>query len=109
MHCGADPFRHMQKPWAYEDGVTLFFTRTDRRVKNAYIDSFNGRFRDERLTMNEHWFSSKCHARTAMNCAEWSTVLSGAVARLLKFPRMTTKVKSATCETPDSWAHAPIR
>ena len=26
------------------------------RLKNAYIESFNGRFRDECL--NEHWFTS---------------------------------------------------
>jgi putative transposase len=30
--------------------------------KNAYIESFNGRLRDECL--NEHWFISLAHART---------------------------------------------
>lgn len=29
--------------------------------QNAYIESFNGRFRDECL--NEHWFTSMAHAR----------------------------------------------
>jgi transposase InsO family protein len=29
--------------------------------QNAYIESFNGRLRDERL--NEHWFTSLDHAR----------------------------------------------
>jgi len=30
-------------------------------VENAYIESFNGRFRDECL--NEHWFLTMAHAR----------------------------------------------
>lgn len=30
--------------------------------QNAYIESFNGRLRDECL--NEHWFTSIAHART---------------------------------------------
>jgi putative transposase len=29
--------------------------------QNAYIESFNGRFRDE--CINEHWFTSMAHAR----------------------------------------------
>jgi putative transposase len=47
--------------WAYEVGVTLSFIRPGRPVENAYIESFNGRFRDECL--NEHWFVSMRHAR----------------------------------------------
>jgi len=31
------------------------------KVENAYIESFNGRFRDECL--NEHWFMTMAHAR----------------------------------------------
>ena len=30
-------------------------------LPNAYVESFNGRFRDECL--NEHWFLSLAHAR----------------------------------------------
>jgi putative transposase len=33
-----------------------FFITPGRPIENAYIDSFNGRFRDECL--NEHWFLS---------------------------------------------------
>ena len=32
------------------------------RYQNAYIESFNGRLRDECL--NEHWFPSLLHARS---------------------------------------------
>ena len=47
--------------WAYRRGVTLHFIRPGEPVENAYIESFNGKFRDECL--NEHWFTSLAHAR----------------------------------------------
>jgi putative transposase len=47
--------------WAYEHGVRLNFIRPGKPVENAYIESFNGRFRDECL--NEHWFVTLAHAR----------------------------------------------
>lgn len=47
--------------WAYEVGITLSFIRPGKPVENAYIESFNGRFRDECL--NEHWFVSLRHAK----------------------------------------------
>jgi putative transposase len=47
--------------WAYKMGVTLNFIRPGKPVDNAYIESFNGRFRDECL--NEHWFLTMAHAR----------------------------------------------
>lgn len=47
--------------WAYETGVMLSFIRPGKPAENAYIESFNGRFRDECL--NEHWFVSMSHAR----------------------------------------------
>jgi putative transposase len=33
--------------WAYEHHVQLSFIRPGKPVENAYIESFNGRFRDE--------------------------------------------------------------
>ncbi|MBU9470430.1 IS3 family transposase [Burkholderia multivorans] len=53
--------------WAYEAGVTLSFVRPGKPVENAYIESFNGRFRDECL--NEHWFVSMRHAKRLIE--EW--------------------------------------
>jgi putative transposase len=47
--------------WAYEHRVRLNFIRPGKPVENAYIESFNGRFRDECL--NEHWFLTIAHAR----------------------------------------------
>jgi putative transposase len=47
--------------WAYTHGVRLSFIRPGKPIENAYIESFNGRFRDECL--NEHWFVAMSDAR----------------------------------------------
>ena len=47
--------------WAYRHGVRLDFITPGKPVENAYIESFNGKFRDECL--NQHWFLSLPDAR----------------------------------------------
>ena len=47
--------------WAYQHQVQLHFIEPGKPVQNAYIESFNGKLRDECL--NEHWFSTVSHAR----------------------------------------------
>jgi putative transposase len=47
--------------WAYENGVTLHFIRPGKPVDNAFVESFNGKFRDECL--NENWFLDLDDAR----------------------------------------------
>ncbi|WP_210397366.1 integrase core domain-containing protein, partial [Motiliproteus sediminis] len=47
--------------WAYRHGVELKLIQAGKPTQNAYIESFNGKFRDECL--NEHWFTSLPHAR----------------------------------------------
>jgi putative transposase len=47
--------------WAYEHGVTPLLIQPGKPTQNAYIESFNGKFRDECL--NEHWFRSLHHAK----------------------------------------------
>jgi transposase InsO family protein len=48
--------------WAHARGVRLFLIEPGKPNQNAYIESFNGRLRDECL--NEHWFVSLAHAKT---------------------------------------------
>ena len=48
--------------WAHKQGVTLRLIEPGKPNQNAYIESFNGRLRDECL--NEHWFTTLAHART---------------------------------------------
>ena len=47
--------------WAYRNGVALHFIDPGKPVQNAFIESFNGRFRDECL--NQSWFTSLEDAR----------------------------------------------
>jgi putative transposase len=42
--------------WAYEHEIALAFSRPGKPTDNAYIESFNGSFRDE--CSNMHWFLS---------------------------------------------------
>ena len=53
--------------WAYENKVTLDFSRPGKPTDNAFIESFNGSFRDECL--NAHWFMSLEDARKKIE--EW--------------------------------------
>jgi putative transposase len=46
---------------AYWDHVTLDLSRPGKPTDNGYIESFNGRFRQECL--NDHWFLSLDDAR----------------------------------------------
>jgi putative transposase len=48
--------------WAYARGVQLQFIEPGKPVQNAYVESFNGKIRDECL--NEHWFVALDEARS---------------------------------------------
>lgn len=50
--------------WAHAHGVRLFLIEPGKPNQNAYIESFNGRLRDECL--NEHWFVSLAHAKSVI-------------------------------------------
>ena len=50
--------------WAITSGVQLCFIRPGRPVENGFIESFNGRLRDECL--NVEWFSSLEDARAKL-------------------------------------------
>lgn len=50
--------------WAHRNGITLRPIEPGKPNQNAYIESFNGRLRDECL--NEHWFTSLEHARAVI-------------------------------------------
>ena len=48
--------------WAHRNNVSLRLIEPGKPNQNAYVESFNGRLRDECL--NEHWFTSLAHAKT---------------------------------------------
>jgi len=51
--------------WAQAHGVRHILTQPGRPMQNGYIESFNGKFRDECL--NEHWFQTLPQARSEIS------------------------------------------
>lgn len=56
--------REAMDQWADQHGITLAFIEPGKPVQNAFIESFNGRFRDECL--NEHWFLDLADAKATI-------------------------------------------
>jgi putative transposase len=48
--------------WAYGRGIQLHFIQPGKPVQNCFIESFNGKVRDE--CFNEHWFVDLIDARS---------------------------------------------
>lgn len=55
----------IMQDWAARNGVELRFIQPGKPVQNAYIESFNSRFRDECLS--QHWFASLSHMRSVID------------------------------------------
>ena len=55
--------------WAYENGIVLDFSRPGKPTDNPYVESFNGKFRDECLSVN--WFLSLEDARQKIDDWKW--------------------------------------
>ncbi len=53
--------------WARERQVTLQFIQPGKPTQNAFVESFNGKFRDSHL--NQHWFKDLEEARSTIE--EW--------------------------------------
>jgi putative transposase len=53
--------------WAYANDERLEFIRPGKPVENAFIESFNGRLRDECL--NAHVFASTTEAQVVLNAS----------------------------------------
>ena len=58
---GPEFIRRAVDQWAYAHGVALHFIDPGKPTQNAFIESFNGKFRDECL--NHNWFVSLNDAR----------------------------------------------
>jgi putative transposase len=60
--------------WAYDRRVRLHFIAPGKPAQNAFVESFNGRLRDECL--NEHWFLGLADARRIIEA--WRRDYNGA-------------------------------
>ena len=71
--------------WAYSNGVKLDFSRPGKPTDNAFIESFNGRLRDECL--NQQWFLSLDEARAVTEA--WSDDYTIGFVRMANNPDAT--------------------
>ena len=55
--------------WAYSNGITMDFSRLGKPTDNPYVESFNGKFRDECL--NTNWFLSLEDAAQKIEDYRW--------------------------------------
>src|SRR5262249_6459784 len=62
---GPEFISHALDEWADDHDVKLQFIQPGKPVQNCFVESFNGRFRDECL--NENWFTNLNAARTIIN------------------------------------------
>ena len=64
IHCdnGSEFISRTVDDWAHRNGVKLDFSRPGKPTDNCFIESFNGRLREERL--NQHWFNNLEEARS---------------------------------------------
>lgn len=51
--------------WAKEAGVKLHFIQPGKPTQNAFVESFNGKFRE--YCLNLHWFASLVEARAIVD------------------------------------------
>jgi putative transposase len=51
MYYGSEFYSRAMEAWAYRYGVQLDFIRPGKPLENSYIESFNGRLRDECLNV----------------------------------------------------------
>jgi putative transposase len=55
--------------WSYSNGVTMDFSRLGKPTDNPYVESFNGKFKDECLNVN--WFLSLEDAAKKIEDFRW--------------------------------------
>ena len=63
----SDPCFRAFIAWTQQHGIQHLLIEPGQPMQNGYIESFNGKFRDECL--NEHWFTSLIQAREVI--ADW--------------------------------------
>ena len=80
--------------WAYQHHVQLRFIEPGKPVQNAYIESFNGRLRDECL--NEHWFTSVGQAQRIVAAwrQDYNSLRPHSALRNLTPDEFATKLRS---------------
>ncbi len=100
--------------WSEQRGVRLEFIQPGKPVQNAYIESFNGRLRDECL--NANWFTSLSDARRKIEIwrRDLQRTTSTQFVKLLAAPRVCTNsngdagMRKASPRLPEQGTQTPF-
>lgn len=79
-------------------GVRHILTQPGRPMQNGYIESFNGKFRDECL--NEQWFLSLPKPGSALLNGGRTTTKSGSTAAWVGLPRLSSRSSKGLSPVP---------
>jgi len=84
--------------WAYQNGAKIDFSRPGKLTDNAFIESFNGTFRDECL--NVHGFESLTEAKQLIEAwrQEYNESRPHRVLKWPRFDRLGTLIRHAAPE-----------
>lgn len=83
--------------WAYTNGVVLHFIDPGKPVQNAFIESFNGKFRDECL--NQNWHTSLQDARRIIEA--WRVEYAATLVKRPTSPATPVVSAPLVCEQTD--------
>jgi putative transposase len=97
--------------WAYTNGVRLETIHPGRPMENGYIESFNGKMREECL--NEHWFVDLADAREKIEAwrVDYNTQRPHSALGYLTpaaFARRATALRSPTAPCALSLGPSPV-
>ena len=79
MDNGPEMIGKVLDQWAWRNSVRLHFIDLGKPTQNAFIESFNGRFRDECL--NQHWFLDLADAARPLRPGGSITTTAGPIRR----------------------------
>ena len=83
--------------WAYQRGVQLDFIRPGKPVENAFIESFNGRLRDECLNVHQFTSIDGCEGEDRSVARRLQSAPPTQLAR----PSDTERVRRRNVRSPD--------
>jgi putative transposase len=86
--------------WAYQNQVELHFIERGKPTQNAFIESFNGKFRDECL--NQNWFVDLRHAREVIEAwrVDYNTVRPHSSLRYLTPEEFAASIATRPASPP---------
>ncbi len=92
--------------WSERSGVRLRFIEPGKPVQNAFVESLNGKLRDECL--NLHWFRSLRHARRSNDGATTTTPNARTRRSAIEPPMEVLTTNAATALEPRAGSALPL-